>query len=76
MFPLAGRFLIWLSAGRLILTIQNTLSFFITSLIHYTNIYFSSHSMKYLTDTNEIDINLMDINLMFGLLGTNIYVVS
>lgn len=32
--------------------------------------------MKYLTDTNEIDINLMDINLMFGLLGTNIYLVS
>lgn len=32
--------------------------------------------MKYLTDTNEIDINLMDINLMFGLLGTDIYLVS
>lgn len=32
--------------------------------------------MKYLTDTNEIDINLMDINLMFGLLGSNIYLVS
>lgn len=32
--------------------------------------------MKYLTDTIEMGINLMDINLMFGLLRTNIHLVS
>lgn len=32
--------------------------------------------MKYLTDTIEMDINLMAINFMLGLLRTNIHLVA
>lgn len=59
-----------LSVGWFVMIRHNILFevVFITSLTHYTNIYFSNHSMKCFFDAIE-----MDTNLMFGLIRIDIH---